>query len=445
MRLDQEITHFVHTNYPRLGVNKSAQIIRLLYEITKRDRVDFRTLLPDIKSEEASLPDFKTIKAALIQRRFPTQDRKTITNRMRFKKLQIDPEEKADTIQPFAFSPQTLVIEDAAQNTPLAVKVIAQFPYAKIKNIPRWKDYVQKNPFSVRTYNQRRQTLFLIKEEFDYVQACPCSRGSVRCGYYNLKLGTGCPYECTYCFLQAYTNTPGICLPVNIEDFFACWENSREGQRLGSGQFTDSLALDEFTGYSALIVDFFRQHPESFFEFKTKSANISLLLKTAPAANILVSWSVNPQAIIDTQEFYTASLEARLNAAARCANHGYSVGFHFDPIILFPGWESAYQAVVRAIFDRVPKASIRWISLGCLRMTWTQKQVIESRFPESDLLNGELLLDYDEKLRYPREVRKSVYAAMLHWIRNHSPKTRVYLCMEEAPLFAALGLEPTAF
>jgi spore photoproduct lyase len=40
------------------------------------------------------------------------------------------------------------------------------------------------------------------------------------------------------------------------------------------------------------------------------------------------------------------------------------------------------------IFDIVPNSSIKWISLGTLRMPAYQKIIIENRFPETEILNG---------------------------------------------------------
>ena len=40
------------------------------------------------------------------------------------------------------------------------------------------------------------------KERF--VKHCPCSPGAVPCGYFNLNLQSGCPFDCSYCILQAY-------------------------------------------------------------------------------------------------------------------------------------------------------------------------------------------------------------------------------------------------
>ncbi|MBF0619974.1 MAG: DNA photolyase, partial [Candidatus Omnitrophica bacterium] len=157
------------------------------------------------------------------------------------------------------------------------------------------------------------------------------------------------------------------------------------------------------------------------------------------ASNIVVGWSVNTPRMIAENEYYTASLEARLDAARQCAKAGYSLAFHFDPMFYYDGWEEEYASVVDAIFQAVPARSIRWISLGTLRMTPLQKKVIENRFPENRILSAELVTGVDGKLRYSGDVRQKMYGRMKEQIlRRADPSTMLYLCMETAHMWRQL-------
>jgi hypothetical protein len=71
----------------------------------------------------------------------------------------------------------------------------------------------------------------------------------------------------------------------------------------------------------------------------------------------------------------------RLKSAARCLERGYLVGFHFDPVILHPGWEEKYRAVVRAIYASLDPERIMWISIGGFRYPKFLKPIIRDRFP----------------------------------------------------------------
>jgi len=257
-----------------------------------------------------------------------------------------------------------------------------------------------------------------------------------------VNLGSGCGFECTYCYLQDYINSPGIVIPANIEDFFEEFRKYKQDIRLGSGELTDSLLFDHITGFSPLIVEFFKNYPKSTFEFKTKSVNIDNLLKVTPAGNIVVSWSVNPPNIIDAMEFYTAPLEDRLQAAASCIKAGYKVGFHFDPIIYYKGWERDYEALVNRIYDVIDDNKIEWISLGTLRLTSRLKRIIENRFVENTILDEEFTNSHDGKLRYPFALRTQVYKKMKEWILARSSHAPIYLCMEEKDMCSACDTFP---
>ncbi|MCX5716064.1 MAG: hypothetical protein NTV07_04280 [Candidatus Omnitrophica bacterium] len=279
----------------------------------------------------------------------------------------------------------------------------------------------------------------MIEEKYDFFKGCPCTKGAPGCGYHIFNLGFGCIYECTYCYLQEYTNCPGIVLPVNLDSYFAVFAKyKRPGMRIGTGEFTDSLALDHITQYSLPLVELFSRHLDTTFEFKTKSANIANLLGQKHHGNIVVSWSLNPQAVVEKNEFYTASLNQRLKAALECVRAGYRVGFHFDPMIYHKEWGKGYQGLVNKLFDVIPAKKIAWISLGTLRFNPALKPVIEDRFPVNKILNEELLMGFDNKLRYSPHVRLFIYENMLYWIKRRAKNLYTYLCMEDNNIRKAL-------
>ena len=168
---------------------------------------------------------------------------------------------------------------------------------------------------------------------------------------------------------------------------------------------------------------------------KTKSDRIGTVLEQAGSANIVVSWSLNPPGIVAAEELGAASLRRRLEAAGRVREKGFSLAFHFDPIIHYEGWEGEYEALVDDLYGSL-EPPFAWISLGTLRSNKDLKGIVEARFPESRIFYGELFLGEDKKLRYPKFLRKEIYRKMKGWIRSHDTGTPVYLCMEEAEVWA---------
>jgi spore photoproduct lyase len=432
------IQRYTDETFPAFGVNKKQEISRLLFEIVRRDGCPVQAVLPERVQQSCS---FRQVKAFLTKRRYPNMPAFQRRGLQRFLKIPEpcpipDAESKA-----CHFKPKRILVEEPLLADPLAQRLRRMLPGVPIEPVVSYKQYCRQQAFSVAEYNRRAEVFFVVREKHQFWQACPCSKGSVSCGYAVLNLGQGCPFDCTYCFMQGYLNSPGIVFPSNINDFFRSLEAHGGPWRIGTGQFSDSLALDHFTEYSRHIIHFMRRHPDWFFEFKTKSDNISLLLEEDSSPNVCVGWSLNPERVVARDEQGTASLEQRLAAAQKCAGRGWRVSFHFDPIVYDEGWEEEYRGVVRRLFEAVPPERMAWISLGCLRMMPRLKQVMESRFPASRILCGELVPGYDGKLRYPLNVRRTIYKSMLNSIREEDEGVPVYLCMEQTEAWEGLPLE----
>jgi len=139
---------------------------------------------------------------------------------------------------------------------------------------------------------------------------------------------------------------------------------------------------------------------------------------------------MNPERVIALHEHGTACLHERLRAARRCQEAGYRLGFHFDPMVDYPGWDKDYQVMLEQLFATVDWRRIAWLSLGVVRMTPALKRIMRERFPHSSLVAGEQVLCPDGKLRYFHPLRVAMYRKMFGWIRRAAPTVKVYLCME---------------
>ena len=193
---------------------------------------------------------------------------------------------------------------------------------------------------------------------------------------------------------------------------------------------TDSLALDDLTGFSNILIDFFSRAENATLELKTKSNNIKSILGLKHNRRTVISWSLNPQSVIDSDEWQTNNLYQRLDAAKECCDAGYLVGFHFDPIIYSADWESPYRELINILFKRIDCKNIAWISLGTFRFMPKLKTIVEQRFSKSKILDEELIIGFDKKLRYGQPQRVKIYKKMLSWIKSYSGSVLVYLCME---------------
>jgi spore photoproduct lyase len=295
-----------------------------------------------------------------------------------------------------------------------------------------------------------KDTVFLAPRRGSLLKNCPGTAGHICCGYRVLNLVTGCPLDCTYCILQLYLNQPCLTVASNWEDSVAEVDSlvrRHPGRtlRLGTGELADSLALEPLTDMAKELIPQLLRRPEIVLELKTKTTEVANLLDIDPAGRVIVSWSLNAEEIIKSDERGAPLLEERLQAAVQCHRAGYRIGFHFDPLVRFPGWETGYRRAVEAVYSCLDPGSIAWISLGTLRYPPALDAIIRDRFPESRLPLEELVPGLDGKLRYFRPLREEMYRHVYREIRRRDPKTTVYLCMESREVWqSSLGWSPAS-
>jgi len=218
----------------------------------------------------------------------------------------------------------TLYIHPELKDHPRAKKLVRTIAHRRLKELGQMEKLAtRQRDDPAGTVRRGKFNLALSPYQGRMVEACPATRGMRCCRYRVINLISGCPIDCSYCILQGYLNRPTIFIYPELEKIFAevkaeladDWEYP---PRYGTGELSDSLALDHMTSFSHDLVKFFGSRQKNWFEFKTKSANVDRLCELKPAPpNILVSWSVNPQAVIDTEERGAARLKERLAAAAQ--------------------------------------------------------------------------------------------------------------------------------
>jgi hypothetical protein len=115
---------------------------------------------------------------------------------------------------------------------------------------------------------------------------------------------------------------------------------------------------------SQILVPFFAEKMPSWSQ--NQSAEIDHLFLDHGGRTV-ISWSLNPPKMIREEERRTASLNERTEAAGKCQEKGYLLGFHFDPIIDHEGWERGYEETISFLFRRIDPGRVAWISLGGFR------------------------------------------------------------------------------
>jgi len=280
-----------------------------------------------------------------------------------------------------------------------------------------------------------KKTLHLLEYSGELLKPCPGTTNHICCGYQILNLATNCPLDCSYCILQSYFNEPNLRVFANIEErleevFNHIDNNPDTIFRIGTGEFTDSLALDPLVGWTEMLVPLFSKRKNTILELKTKTTHIENLLALPERDRIIVSWSLNSPTIGAREEHRAASMKNRLEAAGRCQSDGFVVGFHFDPLIPHPAWKDDYLKTIDLMARFIDPGRIIWISMGSFRFMPQLKNIIRQRHPHTSVLDGEFVRGLDGKMRYFKPIRMELYRFMREHLEAWYNDLGLYLCME---------------
>ncbi|QTA80434.1 Uncharacterized protein dnl_27380 [Desulfonema limicola] len=294
-----------------------------------------------------------------------------------------------------------------------------------------------------------KEILFLTHNQGSFIKKCPGTKCYTCCGYMILHIGTYCNMDCSYCILQSYFHPPVLQYFINQNNMLAELDSvfaQKNIRRMGTGEYTDSMIWEFWTDLAQMLVNKFAAQSYTALELKTKTTAIDKLEHLEHNKKTIMSWSVNTETVIRENERKTASLTARLEAAARCQSWGYPIGFHFDPMVIYPGYQADYKHVVKQIFKYISPANLVWISMGTFRFMPPLKNIIQKRFPGSKIIYGEFISGLDDKMRYFKPLRIDLYKAVYSCIKETAPDVPVYFCMEDDEVWKkSFGFIPSEY
>ena len=333
------------------------------------------------------------------------------------------------------FQIERIYLDEDSRCDGVSETVIRNLPHVPVETVRDRKSLIKRFQALPDPLGAGKRHLLVTRFYGKRLKPCPGTSRHICCGYHVINVVTNCPMDCSYCVLQEYLNNPFLTVTSNwedllqeIDDFLSTTPQSFP--RLGTGELSDSLALDPILPVSETLVPFFGERGKGILELKTKSAEVDRLLGLSHRERTVVSWSLNPTRMIQAEEIQTAPLEERIEAARRCQEDGYLLGFHFDPMIHCKGWEQDYQDILPPLFRRIDPRRVVWISLGGFRYPPDLKPIATERFPKTGIFLGELFPGKDGKFRYLREIRVEMYRKMVGWLREAAPGLFIYLCME---------------
>lgn len=254
----------------------------------------------------------------------------------------------------------------------------------------------------------------------------------------------GCPFKCSYCYLQGtfrgkvdpvvYTNRDKLLRELDK------WLERPGNLRLNAGELEDSLALD---GHIPLVDDLvprFAAQTRHKLLLVSKSTNIRNLLKYDPKGQVIMAFSVNAPSVARQFEEGTPHPLKRVEAAARVREAGYHLTLRLDPMLPVEGWADEYTEFIDETYSILHPD--QW-TIGSLRFfpalpMWTRKV---GRDASIYRFAGERSPE-DRRRRIALPLRAEMYRTVMTRVRMHDPNVRIHPCKETEALYRALGLQP---
>jgi spore photoproduct lyase len=289
----------------------------------------------------------------------------------------------------------------------------------------------------VAQYRPERIKRSMIDKERLGLGACPVASTRTRCcNLLTLDAVENCGFDCSYCSIQSFYHGDEVRFDRNFADKLQALELDPERTyHIGTGQSSDSLMWGNQAGILDALVTFAKAYPNVILELKTKSKNIGYLLKHPIPCNILCTWSLNTQTLIDHEEHLTASLEERLQAARRVADRGILVGFHFHPMIHYEGWREEYAALFERLTRMFSPAEVALVSLGTLTYIKPVIKQLRSRQGFHSKILQMPLVESDGKLSYPLDIKLAMFGLAYASLAAWHDQVFFYLCMENQRLW----------
>ncbi|MCK4538873.1 MAG: hypothetical protein KAV42_08780, partial [Candidatus Krumholzibacteria bacterium] len=167
-----------------------------------------------------------------------------------------------------------------------------------------------------------------------FIKNFPVTPGAPPCGEKYIVTMANCPFFCSYCYLQSYLEHDRITIFTNtdrMKEEIAATITADKPQRMTTGEFGDSLALDSITGITHDILPLF-EGTGTILEVRTKSDSIDHLIPPA-GDHLMMTWTLSPEEAISREEPGTAPLKRRLKAIERAVRAGTRVSVRLDPVI----------------------------------------------------------------------------------------------------------------
>lgn len=255
-----------------------------------------------------------------------------------------------------------IYLETKAKSYPLTQSILSKFSNASIIEIDHYKNIFDKNIWNYKLSN----AIILAKQENIPILPTPPNYWYPGKAFF-FKFVLNCIFDCEYCYLKWAFKMPFPTIFVNYEDIQNAIEDKINSLRKSgyndtiyfyASNYSDIQWLDELINFNQNFIPFFEKFPNVLMESRTKSANIQSLLQFNTEIfnhfeNTEISFSLNPQFIIDSFEHKTSSLDQRINSINTLLSKWRKVWIRFLPLLPVENYLQIYSDFISYIKEKI--------------------------------------------------------------------------------------------
>ena len=243
-----------------------------------------------------------------------------------------------------------------------------------------------------------------------------------------------CLYDCQYCYLQGMYPSAHVVIFTNQADYFAAVDDALAKRADPSQPLHLALSYDtDLLGFERMIplcrdwIAFTRTRPELIVEIRTKSANFAALADLPASDQVILAWTLSPDAVIRAHEGLTPPLARRLAAAQRAQEAGWPLRLCFDPVLHVPDWQTLYDAMVDETFAALDADRVLDVSLGVFRVS--RDYYKKMRAQRRTTLMHSVLDHRGSTVSYPPDTRDALLTHLRARLALHLSPSKVHTWM----------------
>lgn len=270
----------------------------------------------------------------------------------------------------------------------------------------------------------------------------PEKKTDVVCPHFlELKWATGCPYDCSWCYLKGTFRFLPYRAKPHIKDFNKInkhtqtfLEHIKEPEILNTGELADSLMYEgDKKSFVNFIVPLFESQNKHKVLFLSKSDRMKNLLEIDSHKQVITSFSLNAIPVAHKWELKAPSVERRIKAAKSLYKKGFDVRIRIDPMVPVENWVKSYIELIDLLFDSLTPERITLGSLRGLQST------INGTSDKSWVKYLSEYSNWGKKIDI--NLRLAMYKRLISYLKEKYKFTKVALCKETVAVWEILKLD----